>query len=403
LFFKRAMIQHEEMTPLEMTPFDFVPRTRLIFGRGVLGHLGTVAMEFGKHALIVTDAGIVRTGYAEKARSLLEASGITVTVYDAVRENPTTEDVEACVQVAKSAKIDLFIGLGGGSSLDTAKGANFLLTNGGRMQDYWGHGKASQPLLPMLAIPTTAGTGSEVQSYALIADAITHQKMACGDPKAAPRVALLDPELTDTLPPSVTAITGLDAIVHAVETAVTRKRTSLSLLFAREAFRLLIGNFARVLHLPSDSEARGAMLLGASYAGFAIEYSMLGAAHSMANPLTAHFGVVHGQAVGMMLPSVIHFNALAPEAKDGYKDLLVSSGMASSGISGEEAVERLVAEIVRCLTLAGIPQTLAECGVTEEAIPTLAHEASRQWTAQFNPRSLTVEDFTTLYRNALHF
>src|SRR5207244_6805633 len=191
---------------------------------------------------------------------------------------------------------------------DTAKGANFLLTNGGEMKDYWGVGKATREMLPLIAIPTTAGTGSECQSFALISDEQTHQKMACGDPKAAAKVAILDPLLTISQPPSVTSCTGIDALAHAVETAVTKKRTPLSALYSHEAFRLCMGGLERVLRDPQDIEARAMMQLGAAFAGTAIENSMLGAAHAAANPLTARYGVVHGQAVGLMLPAIVAFN-----------------------------------------------------------------------------------------------
>jgi alcohol dehydrogenase len=165
-----------------------------------------------------------------------------------------------------------------------------LLTNGGQMRDYWGvGGKASRPLLPLIAVPTTAGTGSECQSFTLITDEETHQKMACGDPKAAPRVAILDPTLTVSQPRRVTACTGLDAIAHAVETAVTKRRNPVSWLYAREAFPADHDELRAGVGHADDLEARGAMLLGAAYAGIAIENSMLGAAHSLANPLTAHF------------------------------------------------------------------------------------------------------------------
>ena len=218
-----------------------------------------------------------------------DAAGVNVTIFDEVKENPTTREVDQCLEVARAVRPQLIIGLGGGSSMDTAKGCNFVLTNGGRMQDYWGVGKATKPMLPLIAVPTTAGTGSECQSFALIADEKTHQKMACGDPKAAPRVAILDPLLTVTQPRQVAACTGIDAIAHAVETAVTKKRNELSWLYSREAFRLMTANFDCVFEQPDNLEARAAMQLGAAYAGTAIENSMLGAAHSAANPLTARF------------------------------------------------------------------------------------------------------------------
>ncbi len=202
----------------------------------------------------------------------------------------------------------MLVGLGGGSSLDCAKGVNFLYTNGGRMEDYRGLGKATKPFLPLIAVPTTGGTGSEAQSYALIADAKTHMKMACGDKKAACRAAILDPDLTVSMPPMVTAATGIDAISHALETHVTKPRNAISNLFSRNAWRLLAPGFRRVLAEPGDVNARAAMLLGAHLAGGAIENSMLGATHAMANPLSAHFNLTHGIAIGILLPHVIRYN-----------------------------------------------------------------------------------------------
>jgi alcohol dehydrogenase len=209
------------------TGFDFQPRTRVIFGTGAINRIGEVASALGTHAFLVTDPGIVAVGHLDRARRALNASSVNVTIFDAVKENPTTREVDQCVEAARAVRPQLIIGLGGGSSMDTAKGCNFLLTNGGRMQDYWGVGKANKPMLPLIAVPTTAGTGSECQSFALIADEKTHQKMACGDPKAAPSVAILDPLLTLTQPRSVAACTGIDAIAHAVETAVTKRRNEL--------------------------------------------------------------------------------------------------------------------------------------------------------------------------------
>ena len=203
------------------------------------------------------------------------------------------------VEFAAGCRPDGVIGLGGGSPLDCAKGINLLLTNGGAIADYKGYGHARKPLLPMIAVPTTAGTGSEAQSYAVIADSATHMKMACGDPKLAFAAAVLDPELTVSQPRAVTAAAGFDAIAHAVETAVTTRRTPISTLFAHAAFRLLDPHYDRVLADPGDVDARAAMQLGAFYAGVAIEQSMLGAAHACANPLTARHALTHGVALAI--------------------------------------------------------------------------------------------------------
>lgn len=387
---------------MTITPFDSTPRTRLVFGAGTLDRLGELAAGLGgRRVLLVTDRGIVAAGHADRAGKLLGAAGLELTVYDAVRENPTTLDIARCLETARAASVDLIVGLGGGSSMDTAKGVNFILTNGGEMKDYQGVGKATKPMLPLIAIPTTSGTGSECQSAALIADEASHMKMACLDPKAAARIAILDPALTVSQPRRVTALTGTDALVHAVETAVTTKRNPWSVMYSREAFRLCEGALERVLSNPDDIEARGRMLLGAAFAGLAIENSMLGAAHSAANPLTAHFGVVHGAAVGLMLPHVVRFNAGEPAAKAAYADLAASAGLHGPGADADTAVESLVRRLEQLAKAAEIPRTLSEAGVDPSAIPVMATEAARQWTATFNPRAITAADFEALYRAAV--
>jgi alcohol dehydrogenase len=314
----------------------------------------------------------------------LRAANLNVAVFDGVEENPTTKHVEAGVAVAKGAGVDLIVGLGGGSSLDCAKGINFIFTNGGRMQDYWGVGKATKAMLPSIGIPTTAGTGSESQSFALITDPDTHQKMACGDAKASFRIAILDPELTRTCPRAVAAATGIDAISHAIETAATKKRNLASIALSREAWSLLDRSFERAMQDAGDEAARSDMLLGAHLAGAAIEQSMLGAAHACANPLTARFHVTHGVAIGVMLPHVIRFNS---QSHNYYE-----------AISND--AETLARRVEELRTHAQLPKSLAELGIPEAALPGLADEAARQWTAGFNPAPATATDLLEVYRLA---
>ncbi|HEV7278624.1 MAG TPA: iron-containing alcohol dehydrogenase [Pirellulaceae bacterium] len=378
-----------------MTPFEFETRTRLIFGPGSSARLGELATELGaKRALLVSDPGIVKVGHADQGMESLEAAGLEVGLFADIEENPTTAHVEGGVAFAKTFKPDLIVGLGGGSSIDCAKGINFVLTNGGRMQDYWGVGKATLPMLPMIAVPTTAGTGSETQSFALISDAETHAKMACGDKKAACRIAVLDPELTVTQPPAVTALTGIDAIAHSIETFVTRKRNVVSLEFSRRAWSLLSESFLSVLERPDDLEARGSMQLGAALAGLAIENSMLGAAHSLANPLTAKYGIVHGQAVGAMLPHVIRFNG--EKFGDRYDLLLfgTSNGKHTAG-------EALAVRVEEFLAASGLKSRLSELGVVPSDFEALAEDAAKQWTASFNPREIGPADCQAIYQRAL--
>src|SRR2546426_2633431 len=305
-----------------MLPFDFHPRSRVVFGPGTLSRIGERSREIGiARVLLVADRGILATGYVDAARKALEGAGIMVETFHEFNENPDTDMVEAGRAHAATLGVDGIAGLGGGSSMDCAKGINFLLTNGGAMADYRGHGKASRPMLPMIGVPTTAGTGSDAQSYALISDARTHVKMACGDPKAAFATVILDPELTTSAPAHVTAAAGYDAIAHAVETWVTRTRNPISDLFSREAWRLLDGSFERVLCAPQDLDARGAMLLGSHLAGAAIEQSMLGATHACANPLTARYGTTHGVGIALLLRHVVRWNSTSEETRARYSAL----------------------------------------------------------------------------------
>lgn len=398
-----APLPHMPAMPLgSLAEFDHQPRVRLVFGPGSSMRVGELARDHGaRRVLLVTDPGIVAVGHAGRIQSYLEAAGLEVTAFDHADQNPTTATVDRCLQVARAAKVDFIIGLGGGSAMDTAKGCNFIFTNGGKISDYWGHHKATQPMLPFIAIPTTAGTGSECQSYALIADEHTHAKMACGDPKAAAKVAILDPELTLSQPRSVTAFTGIDTITHAVESAVCRKRNALSLMYSHEAFMLAMASFPYVLRYPHDLEARGRMQLAAAFGGTAIENSMLGAAHSAANPLTAHYNMTHGLAVGMMLPHVIRYNAEDAQARRAYAELASAPELACVSEGEDYAVEVLVGHIESLLDLAEYPRSLTDCGLKESDIPTLAEEAAKQWTANFNPRPINAAGFRDLFSAAL--
>ncbi|MEX2287999.1 MAG: iron-containing alcohol dehydrogenase [Planctomycetaceae bacterium] len=380
-----------------LEPFDFDPRTRVVFGPGTIARLGELARDLGgSRVLLVTDKGLADAGHEQRALDVLAAAKMKATVFDGVHANPTTLDVNRGLDVAKRANIDLIVGLGGGSSMDCAKGVNFLLTNGGRIEDYAGFGKATRAMLPMIAVPTTAGTGSEAQSFALIADPHTHMKMACGDKKAACRVAILDSDLTSSMPASVAAATGIDAISHAIETFVTTARNPISQLFSSRAWKLLRPGFPRVMSVPRDAAARGAMLLGAHLAGAAIENSMLGAAHSLANPLSAHFDITHGIAVGVMLPHVVRFNAEV--VGELYGRLAADAELCDA--DDPEAASYLASHLESLMALSGLPTWLEQCDVDPSMFDRLADEAAAQWTRKFNPRPIDRDDLRELYQCA---
>ena len=383
------------MDDLGVRAFDFRPRTRVVFGQGAFAQLGTLAQELGcVRTLLVADPGLVAVGYVAQATRGLHDAGVAVVPFHDFASNPDTAMIEAARQYAAGQAVDSLVALGGGSSLDCAKGVNFLLTQGGALADYQGFGKARRPMLPMIAVPTTAGTGSEAQCYALISDARTHVKMACGDPQAAFRLALLDPALTLSQPPAVTAATGYDAIAHAVETYVTTTRHPLSELFSREAWRLLDAHYARVLTHPDDVAARAAMQLGAYYGGVAIDLSMLGAAHACANPLTARYGTTHGLAISAMLPHVVRWNAAAVAAR--YAELLQIAGAPAD----RHPAEALASRLDRLAATGRLPTDLRALGAVRADLPGLAAEAARQWTGSFNPRPFDAAAARELYARA---
>lgn len=363
---------------------------KVVFGIGRIDRLGELANELGgQRILLVSDPGVVKAGHLERALVILEDAGHKVWVHDSVHENPRSSDAEATAETGRKGAIDLIVALGGGSVMDCAKGANFLLSNGGRMEDYWGYGKASQAMLPSIGVPTTAGTGSEAQSYALITGDESHRKMACGDRKARFRSVILDPALTTTQPPRVTALSGLDAVAHVFESYVTQVRSPISQMYAREAWLHLDRSFLRVLEAPEDLQARGEMLMGAHLAGLSIEHSMLGAAHACSNPLTTRFGLPHGSAVALMLPAVMRFNEEAVGSL--YRELEnVGSGCDAS----------LSDRFCEFRKSASVPSGLRDCDIGRESLESLAEEAAREWTARFNPRKVSAAELLGIFEEA---
>jgi alcohol dehydrogenase len=369
--------------------------TRVLFGQDMLDELGRLAREFSfKRTLLVADAGLRQAGHLRRAHERLADVGISAFEFSEFGPNPDSDMIEAGRAFAAGLDLDSIVGLGGGSSLDCAKAINLLLTQGGAVRDYLGYGNATRAMLPMIGVPTTAGTGSEAQSYAIISDPRTHQKMACGDPKLAFRGVILDPALTLTQPSSVTATAGYDAIAHAVETYVSTKRNPFSEMLSREAWRLLEANYERVLMSPQDIDARASMQLGAYYAGMAIELSMLGATHACANPVTARYGTTHGVAIAVLLPHVVRWNAASVGSR--YDELLRNGGQTAEGkeqMGGEDLASRLT----ELAAAGGFPAGLRSLGASSEDLSALAEDASQQWTGRFNPRPFDVEGAREVY------
>jgi len=381
------------MTSRDLENFEFRSHTRLVVGAGSIRRLGELARELGgSRALLVSDPGLAAAGHAAIGIESLARAGLEVGCFSEFGENPTTAHVEAGAAFARDFAPNLIVGLGGGSSMDCAKGINFLLSCGGTIHDYQGRGRATGPMLPSIAVPTTAGTGSETQSFALVSDPETGRKMACGDSRVAFRTAILDVSLTLTQPARVAALTGIDAVSHAIESHVSRAATPASRIFSLEAWRLLSTHLPRVFAEPYDLAARSAVQLGAAWAGLAIENAMLGAAHALANPLTAMHGVVHGQAVGLMLPHVVRFNAsIDGGMPDRYAEL--EADLAADPTAGRD----LALWLTDLLRHAGLATSLGQLGLGPVDVGKLAAAAASQWTAGFNPRPVAVEDLAMLY------
>ncbi len=367
--------------------FDTRPSPRLLFGPGRIAELADCVRSLGcSKPLIVTDPGIVAAGHVDRACCILDRHGLRAEVFENTHVNPTETDIEECRDFARQLEPDCLIGLGGGSSLDTAKGCNFLLHHPEkRMRDFRGYGHATAPMLPFIAVPTTAGTGSECQSYAVVSRDETHEKMACGDPGALARIALLDPELTLSQPRTIATLTALDALSHAIESAVCTRRNPVSSASSLQAFRLLSASIEPLLRGEATDTDRANLLLGAAMAGSAIENSMLGAAHATANPLTARHDLAHGLAVWTMLPHVVRFNAADTATAAIYDDL------------SRNLEHPLAAWLDHILSLADLPAV----EIPPQQLPQLAADAAEQWTGRFNPRPLTPEAITGLYESAL--
>jgi alcohol dehydrogenase len=369
-----------------MTSFDFRPRTRVVFGSGEFVRLGEVARELGAtRCLLVADPGIVQLGLQQEAVRTLKARRLDVFSFLDFDTNPTSSMVEAGAAFAAPHNINLIVAVGGGSSMDCAKAINFVLSNGGRMKDYWGYGKATKPMLPMVAVPTTAGTGSEAQSFCVISDTESQVRMACGDAKVTFRAAILDPKLTLTMNKQMTAAAGYDALSHSIETLVTTRHNALSECFSRSAWRLINSGFERVLSTPDDLDGRGEMLLGSHFGGLAVENSMLGAAHALAPPLMSEYEMPHGLAISLVLPHVVRWNAEVVGRR--YEDLYPGD---------------LVKRLKHFAEMGGLPLSLREAGVPESALPRLAEEAATQWTGKFNPRPFDSAAALDLYTSAYH-
>jgi alcohol dehydrogenase class IV len=394
------------------TPFkefaQYVAPTRVVSGRGLLDSTGfELTKEGAKRVFLVTDQVIRATGLVDRVATGVEDGGLEVAgVFDEVPQDSSTAVVERCAEAAKAAGADSFLAVGGGSVMDTTKVADTVFTHGGTVHDYEGAYTLPReddgmgpplPLAPLACIPTTAGTGSEVSIAAVIKDEQAKVKLELADLPLYPRLAILDPDSTSTLPPAIAAATGMDAMTHAVEGYVSNDSSPHEQATALHALRLIRDNLERAVHEPSDDDARGNMLVAAS---LAITIN-LGATHSMSHPCGGQFGVPHGVANAINLPHVVRFNAAAGgQTADGYRDVSEVLGIESGG-SDEEVGDRLASHIAGLVDSLGLPTRLSLVGVPEDGIPALVDGAMGDGCTLLNPREPTDDDYVALFRAAI--
>jgi alcohol dehydrogenase len=382
-----------------MDKFDITIKSRVIFSPGASGGVGVIAREFNAHrVMIVVDPGIQKAGLDSLLVESLKREHIEISVFTRVDPNPTTQNVNDGVAFAKEFSPDVIIALGGGSSLDAGKAINMIRTRGGKITDYRGMLAEGSELPPLIAIPTTAGTGSEVSPFILISDPVTHAKIVIRDIHMIPDVVLLDPMLTTSMPHHVTVSTGVDALAHGVEAFVAKGSQPFSQALALEAVQIIYTTLPRVIEQPDHLENRSKMLIASNLAGMAFSLSYLGLAHSMANPLTRVAGVAHGMAVGLMLPYVILFNE--PVAHKDYARIASRIFGSQSPSDPKEATRKLVSSLKTFLAGLDFPENLKKAGVSKDSLKEMAEEAIRQATARSNPREATLEDVKALYRCA---
>ncbi|HEU5288798.1 MAG TPA: iron-containing alcohol dehydrogenase [Candidatus Limnocylindria bacterium] len=367
--------------------------TRILFGRGVALTVAEPLRQVGaKRVLLVTDKGVLGAGLVAPIEERLRDAKIPYEIYDEVVPDPGVGEVQRCYERARAAGADAFVAVGGGSSIDTAKMAATLLVNGGTVLDYIGIDKVPKPAAPVVAIPTTAGTGAEITINSVIADPAQHKKLVIISPNATALFALEDPDMTRTLPPFGTAITGMDTLVHAIESFVNKQTYRTTELLALEAIRDAGRALPRAVKDGGDIEAREAMLRAVVNASLAFSNTRLGNVHAMALPLGGWCHVAHGTAVAILLPHVMDFNRVAAEER--YAQVGEALGVAKDAKAAVRRVFDLNAEI-------GIPAGLRTVGVTDDAIPNMTKDAMLSGNIAVNPRTTTAADVEALYRAAL--
>ncbi len=378
--------------------FRFLLPTRVEYGLGVAKRVGDEAAALGERALIVTDPGVRDAGLVDPVAVALRAAGVSVEVFADVEPNPRVDSVQRGAEACVAAGADVIVAVGGGSALDSAKAVAAIARHGGQALDYEGLNLVPGPVIPVVALPTTAGTGSEVTMWAIITDPATHHKAPLGSVHLAPRVALLDPLLTLSLPPALTATTAIDALTHAIESYTARCSNPVSDALALYAVELITGAVDRAVADGADREARAALMLGSLIAGVSFANADTAAVHSLAEAIGGARDVPHGLANAIFLPYVVRHNQ--PAVPEKTARLGQAMGLDVADLSTDEAGAATVAGLFDLIDRLGIP-VLRQTGVTEDDLPLVVELAMRNLGTPDNPVEMTAGDFSALFLEAL--
>lgn len=384
---------------LSQASFRVQPIPRLIFGAGSAADLAKHVGAAGcSEALIVTDKGLVAAGVIAPLAEQLKSGGITAAVFDGIEANPTDKNVEAGVEAAKALRNPAIISVGGGSSMDGAKAIALVATNGGSFRDFGPGCKPAHDALPIIAVPTTAGTGSETNMFGLITDSETHRKTFVAHHSVMAKVAVLDPKLGVGLPPKATAMCGFDVFTHALESYTSRVANPFSDSVAWSAMETAVEWLPRVISDGSDLEGRAQMLLASAMAAYAFNIVGLGACHSTGHPISAHLNTPHGQTLATMMPAVMNFNLVSAAPK--YAKVASLFGVAKNSAAEADNARAAIGAIREFIERLGLTQRLADLGVSSDIVPTLVEDALADMTLRTNPRKTTADDLAQLYAAA---
>lgn len=381
--------------------FRYEIPTVIEFGNGSIRKLPDHVRSFGgTKVFIVGDPGVVKAGVVERLTDSLQASNIPYVLFSEIESDPDIHSVEVGTELAKNEGCNLVIGVGGGSSLDTAKAIGIMMTNKGNIRDYVGINKVPAPSAPVIAVPTTAGTGSEVTIWSVLSDKQSKTKLSVGSPYNCPELAVCDPELTLTLPPHITAATGMDALTHALESYVNKNTQPISEALSLQAMKMIARSLRQAVAQGDNLNARHDMLLASLIAAMAFNSTRLGLAHALALPLGAHFKIPHGLVNAMLLPEVMQYNLIGNTAK--FAEIAGIFGEVTEGLSVRQAAERSVVAIRQLKEDVGITQTLTDFGVREEHLELVAKEAMESGNVPVNPRIAGPEDLKQICRKLMN-